>query len=144
MIILFTVLPALELALLIHVGSHIGSLNTILLIIMTGVFGAHLARLQGFIVVRNIQTSLERGEMPTEDMLDGVLILIGGILLLTPGFITDSLGFLFLIPIARKPIKYWVRKKIEFRIFGQTANKRRPSAHGPTFVNGAEDAEFRE
>ena len=113
LLLLFTVVPAIELMILIEVGSHIGSLNTILLILLTGVLGASLARLQGFIVVRKIQTSLNGGNLPSGELLDGLMILVGGITLLTPGFVTDTLGFLLLIPFTRNLIKGLVRHKME-------------------------------
>jgi len=111
LIILFTVIPAVELTLLIKIGTVIGSGNTILLIVLTGIIGAYLARLQGFTVLQNIQNSLNQGQMPTDSMLDGVMILVGGIVLLTPGFITDVLGFALLIPWTRSLIKYLLQKR---------------------------------
>ncbi len=116
-ILLFTVLPALELAVLIKVGGYIGIGNTLLIILSTGIAGAYLARMEGFVVLRNIQDSLAQGRLPTEEMLDGFMILCGGLLLLTPGFITDGLGFFLLIPWTRNIIKLLVRRKIEKMIY---------------------------
>ncbi len=123
LVILFTVLPALELVLLIKVGGHIGAGNTLLLIIFTGVLGAYLARLQGFLILRKIQSELNRGAMPSAQLLDGLMILVGGIVLLTPGFVTDALGFLLLIPLTRAAIKLFVQKKFESMVRkGQVVN----------------------
>ncbi len=144
LILLFTVLPALELAVLIHVGSHIGAANTVLVIILTGVSGAYLARLQGFIVIRDIQSRLEQGQMPTEQMIDGVLILVGGLLLLTPGFITDCLGILLLIPLTRSLIKIWTRRKMEFQIFGRSNNPSQNPKTPSRSIEDIEDAQFHE
>lgn len=105
LILLFTIIPAIELALLIKVGSNIGVFNTIFIIIFTGVLGAYLARMQGFIVFQKIQDNLNKGIIPNQQLVDGLMILIGGLLLLTPGFITDALGFLLLIPATRNIIK---------------------------------------
>lgn len=116
LILLFTVLPALELALLIKVGSHIGALNTILIVIGTGVVGAALARYEGFRVLMKVQDSLQRGIMPSADILDGFMILAGGIALLTPGFITDVLGLLLLFPVTRAGIKWLLRRKFQSMI----------------------------
>jgi len=113
LILLFTVLPALELWLLIEIGSHIGSGNTILIIILTGVLGASMARVQGFIVLQKIQQELNNGIMPSSELMDGLMILVGGVVLLTPGFITDTLGFLLLIPWTRTFVKYWCSRKFE-------------------------------
>ena len=113
LIFLFTILPALELYLLIKVGSVIGALNTILIIIFTGILGAFLARLQGFLVIRKIQENLNQGILPSSELLDGALILVGGVLLLTPGFITDIFGFLLLLPPTRVLIKFFLKKQFE-------------------------------
>ena len=113
MVILFTVLPALELALLIKIGGHIGVINTIFIIISTGVLGAYLARLQGFLTLNKIQASLNEGKMPSSELMDGLMILVGGIVLLTPGFITDTIGFLLLIPWTRALVKIWLQRRFE-------------------------------
>ena len=89
LILLFTILPALELALLIKVGTHIGVGSTLLIIIFTGTLGATLARRQGFLVLQKIHNDLNHGIIPNSQLMDGLMILTGGILLLTPGFITD-------------------------------------------------------
>ena len=111
--VLFTLVPILELTLLIKVGSQIGAIKTIILTILISVTGAWLARLQGFLVLQKIQNSLSQGIMPTEEMLDGMLILKGGILLLTPGFITDIIGLLMLFPVTRWLLKQLARKYIK-------------------------------
>ncbi len=116
LILLFTILPALELALLIKVGSHIGALNTILIVILTGVVGAALARYEGFRVLMKIQDSLQKGMMPSAELLDGMMILAGGVALLTPGFITDVMGLLLLFPVTRAGIKWLLRRKFQSMI----------------------------
>ena len=113
LVLLFTILPAIELALLIEIGSNIGVGNTLFIIIFTGVLGAYLARLQGFLILRKIQDDLNRGVMPNDQLMDGLMILVGGVVLLTPGFITDALGFLLLIPWTRMLIKKWFKRKFE-------------------------------
>ena len=112
-ILLFTVLPALELAILIKVGTYIGVGNTLFLIILTGVVGASLARYQGFVVLSKIQENLNRGNMPSSEMIDGLMILVGGVVLLTPGFITDAIGFFLLIPFTRALLKLWIQRRFE-------------------------------
>ena len=113
LVLLFTLVPAVELMLLIEIGGHIGAGNTILIIILTGVLGAYLARLQGFLVLQKIQNDLNSGIMPNSEMIDGLMILVGGIVLLTPGFITDLFGLLLLIPWTRSLIKIGFSKKFE-------------------------------
>ena len=111
LIILFTILPALELVLLIKIGTIIGVAHTFALIILTGVLGAYLARLQGFSVLRNIQANLQQGIMPKEDLIDALLIFVAGIVLLTPGFITDAAGLLVLFPATRGPVKRFIKDR---------------------------------
>lgn len=113
MILLFTLLPALELYVLIRVGSVIGAGNTILIIIFTGILGAYLARLQGIMTLQKIQNNVNKGQLPNDALLDGLMILVGGIVLLTPGFITDITGFLLLIPLTRNLIKFFVKSSLE-------------------------------
>jgi len=113
LVLLFVLVPAIELMLLIEIGGHIGAGNTILIIVLTGILGAYLARLQGFLVFQKIQNDLNRGIMPNSQMIDGLMILVGGIVLLTPGFITDIFGFLLLIPLTRSLIKKWFSRKFE-------------------------------
>jgi len=139
-ILLFTVLPALELAVLIKVGSYIGVGSTLLIIFSTGIVGAYLVRMEGFAVLRNIQDSLAQGRLPTEEMLEGFMILCGGLLLLTPGFITDSLGFFLLIPWTRNIIKLLVRRKIEKMI--SDADIVTIDTTGREIDQGYEDAEY--
>ncbi|MFP3513413.1 FxsA family protein, partial [Peribacillus sp. SIMBA_075] len=86
LVVLFVVVFGLELWGLITVGSMIGGWNTVFLVILTGLFGAWMAKQQGVQVFRMVQFQLARGQMPTETLIDGVLVLIGGILLLLPGF----------------------------------------------------------
>lgn len=104
-ILMLIIIPALEIGILIFSGEMIGLIPTIVLIIFTGVFGAYLAKKQGLEAIRQFQEQLSHGQMPGMAILDGVCILIGGILLLTPGFITDIFGFLLLVPPTRKFIK---------------------------------------
>ena len=99
LLILFTVVPLIELALLIKLGNLIGLWPTISIVIVTGVLGAALARNQGTRTVVAIRAELAEGRAPTESLLNGLLILVGGVVLLTPGLLTDLLGFSLLIPL---------------------------------------------
>jgi UPF0716 protein FxsA len=113
LLLLFTVVPILELWLLIKVGSHIGAAPTIALVLVTGIAGAALARQQGFATMLRIRESMAQGLMPAEEMLDGVLILAAGVMLITPGLITDSAGLLLLVPPARNAFKRWLRRRFD-------------------------------
>ncbi|MGG4456276.1 FxsA family protein [Brevibacillus porteri] len=108
--ILFVVAFGLELWGLITIGSWIGGWNTVVLVILTGILGAWLAKQQGMQVFRMVQHQLARGQMPTDSLIDGVLILIGGILLLLPGFVTDVIGLVFLIPYTRMIIRFLLKR----------------------------------
>ncbi len=112
LLLLFIIVPILEIYLLITVGGFIGTLPTILIIISTAIFGSYLLRAQGIATIQKAQGNLLQGQLPAFELLEGILILIGGILLLTPGFFTDTIGFIFLIPILRKYIiLWWIKKK---------------------------------
>ncbi len=113
LILLFTLTPLVELAILLYLGSLIGVLYTIVIVVVTGIVGAFLAKRQGLAVVSRIRSSTERGMLPGEDLLHGALILAGGLLLLTPGLLTDVVGFVFLIPRTRKAMMNWVRRIME-------------------------------
>jgi len=149
LIILFTIIPAIELGLLIHVGNYIGTGNTIMIIIFTGILGAHLARLQGILVIRNVQHSVERGQVPTDAMMDGLMIFIGGALLLTPGFLTDVIGFLLLIPLSRRLVKFLIHNYLDTRITtadlsASNPRQRTSRISHPQNTRDIKDADFHE
>lgn len=116
---LLIVIPACEIGVFLLAGKTIGIWTTIALIILTGVLGAYLAKKQGLEIVRKAQHDMQYGQVPGEAILEGICILIGGLFLLTPGFISDVFGFLLLIPQTRflfmGPLKKWIRKWIEGR-----------------------------
>ena len=118
----FTLIPILEIYLLIKLGTVIGALNTVIIVILTGILGASLARLEGLNTMIRIRDGLSRGEVPAEGMLDALLILIAGIVLLTPGFLTDIAGLLLLIPQMRSLLKRWLRKKFDDWSHGHQIN----------------------
>ena len=107
----FTLVPFLEIYLLIKIGSYIGAFNTVVIVILTGFLGALLARYQGLQTIQRVRESLQRGEIPAGEMLDALLILLAGIVLLTPGFLTDVAGLILLIPRTRSLFKIWIRGK---------------------------------
>ena len=107
--LLFIVVPAVELALLVEVGSRIGGLGTLALIITTGVVGASLARRAGMDVLRRVQAETQQGRLPTDALLDGAIILVAGVLLVTPGIVTDLFGFACLLPAFRRGLKALAR-----------------------------------
>ncbi len=112
LLILFTVVPLVELALLIKLGNVIGLWPTIFIVIATGVLGAALARSQGTQVISAIRAEVAEGRPPTGSLINGLLVLVGGVVLLTPGLLTDLLGFSLLIPFTRD----WFKKKLQSRL----------------------------
>ena len=115
----FTLIPIIELYLLIEVGTIIGALNTVILVIVTGFAGAWLARLQGMQTMIRVRSSLQQGIMPAEELMDALLIFMAGIVLLTPGFVTDAAGLLLLIPETRNYFKRFLRHKFDHWIENQ-------------------------
>ncbi|MFH2093190.1 MAG: FxsA family protein [Pseudomonadota bacterium] len=109
----FTLIPVCELYLLIKIGTVIGGLNTILLVILTGFAGAWLARMEGMNTLVKLRTNLAQGLMPAEELIDAVIIFAAGIVLLTPGLITDCFGLLLLWPPSRNWFKRKLRKKFD-------------------------------
>ena len=110
--LIFTLIPVLELSLLIKVGGYIGVMNTIMIVILTAIAGAYMVRAEGIGVMSRIQRNMQEGIFPGDEMISGVMILIAGALLLTPGFFTDLIGFLMVIPVSREFIKGLVKQYI--------------------------------
>ncbi|MEL0083724.1 MAG: FxsA family protein [Gammaproteobacteria bacterium] len=100
--LLLLIVPLTEIYVLVEVGRKIGSLPTIFLLVFTAVLGALLVRMQGMSTYISIHQAINQGRMPAIEMIEGVMIMIAGVLLLTPGFITDSVGFAFLVPGIRR------------------------------------------
>ncbi|HIA86348.1 MAG TPA: membrane protein FxsA, partial [Candidatus Marinimicrobia bacterium] len=111
LLFIFIGIPLLELMILIELGREIGFWPTIFLVIVTGFLGASLARSQGMWIWMEIQHELQQGNMPADKLVDGLLILVGGIVLLTPGLLTDIFGFMLLIPVTRKLFKTAISRK---------------------------------
>ena len=113
LLLLFIAVPAVELMLLIEIGQRIGTLATIGLIMGTGIVGASLARQQGMSTLARLRTDLADGRLPAEPIVDGVLILVAGAVLITPGVLTDLFGFLLLVPACRRLLKRSLKKRFE-------------------------------
>ena len=109
----FTLIPVIELYLLIKVGTIIGGFNTILLVILTGFLGAWLARIEGMNTMMKLKMNLQQGLMPAEELIDAVIIFGAGLVLITPGLITDVCGLLLLWPLTRNKFKQFLRKKFD-------------------------------
>src|SRR5690606_1763119 len=115
--LLVLVLPALEIGMFIWIGGKIGPWYVILLILLTGIIGISIARWQGLQTWRDVQWQLSQGQVPTKQIIDGVCIFIGGIFLFSPGFITDTIGLIFVMPLTRRFIRQglynWLKRSLE-------------------------------
>jgi len=109
----FSLIPLVEIYLLVKVGSYLGAETTIAIVLLTGFAGAYLARRQGLSTMRRVQSNMAQGIAPAGEMVDALLILVAGVLLLTPGFVSDAVGILLLIPQFRAVLKNQLRKKFE-------------------------------
>jgi len=116
LLLLFIIVPVVELYVLIEIGRKIGTWSTIGIIILTGILGAYLVKSQGFLILRKIQNDLNEAILPGDSLIQGAIILAGGILLITPGFITDTIGFVFLIPVGREVVKKYLLKWLKGKI----------------------------
>ena len=102
--LIFFLVPLIEMVILIEVGALIGALPTVGLVILTAITGVWLLRLEGIATLQRVQDKLYRGETPETELLEGIMLIFGGALLLTPGFATDAAGFICLIPGLRRPL----------------------------------------
>ncbi|TIH17413.1 FxsA family protein [Marinifilum sp. JC120] len=109
----FVLIPLIDLYILVQIGSEIGTLNAIALCLLTAFVGAALAKSQGVATMQKVQENLNKGIMPAEDILDAILIFLAGLVLLTPGFMTDIFGLLILFPLTRNYFKRMLRSQFE-------------------------------
>lgn len=114
--LVFVIVPIVELMLLIELGQLVGLLPTLMLVVLTGVGGAMLARAEGLRVFLQFQRQIASGQLPGQAMLDGASVLVGGAFLLTPGVLTDLVGFSLLFPLTRRWIQGRVRARLESQI----------------------------
>jgi UPF0716 protein FxsA len=115
--LLFTIVPTLELVLLVKLTQWTGSIiETIAIIIITGIAGAALAKFQGLQVLNTIKADLRRGILPGDSIVDGLIILVAATLLVTPGLLTDIVGLMLLIPFFRKPVREFVKRRFRDKI----------------------------
>lgn len=109
-ILIFILVPVAELGVLLFSGQTIGVWPTLILLIVTGLLGSYLAKKQGINTIRKVQEQIQFGRVPGNEILDGLCVLFGGILLLSPGFLTDILGLILLLPFTRTLIKPFILK----------------------------------
>jgi len=153
LLLLFIIVPVIELALLLQIGEWLGALPTLALIVGTGALGAFLARWQGLGVLRKAQAEMAAGRLPAGQMVEGLLILVAGAVLMTPGVLTDAFGFFCLIPAGRRLLKAYLVRRLERSVrngnvnvsFDFGAGIHRPSPPEPRDVTprGEAEAPFR-
>lgn len=113
LLLIFIVIPLVEIYFLIQVGGMIGAVPTVALVVLTAFIGVILLRIQGFATLRRVQLQLSQGQLPALELMEGVVLVVAGALLLTPGFFTDTIGFLCLVPgLRRSAIKMLFRESM--------------------------------
>lgn len=137
-LLLFVGIPVVELYFMIKVGAEIGAFATVFLVLFTAGLGGVLVRMQGFTTAMRVRSAMERGELPAIEMMEGALLLVAGVLLLLPGFVTDAIGFLCLIPAVRQYLVLWALKR------GNVLWHAAPSPpHKPSEQHRVIDADYR-
>ena len=114
--LLFTIVPAVELFLLMQIGQLIGAAETVLLIVLTGIAGSYMAKREGVSVLQQLQKDAQKGIPPADRLIEGLLVLIGGVLLITPGVLTDVLGFSLIAPWTRRALAPALKKAVMGRM----------------------------
>ncbi len=141
--LLLVAVPIIEIALFIEIGGWLGTWPTIGIVVLTALLGPFMLRQQGLKALGDIQGRLMAGDDPGQMLADGAMILVSGVLLLTPGFFTDAVGFLLLVPGVRKALFNWGRKNIRMNVHTAHANTQRrpgwPLAGGETVDGDYED-----
>ncbi|MCP4043468.1 MAG: FxsA family protein [Gammaproteobacteria bacterium] len=131
LLLIFLLVPILEIYLLIHLGGLVGVIPTIILVVFTAVLGAALVRIQGIATLYRIQETLARKELPATALFEGAFLLVAGALLLTPGFFTDAVGFLCLVPPFRQGASFWLLNRFRAKTTSHTQ-----SPGGPRVIEG--------
>jgi UPF0716 protein FxsA len=129
--LLFTIIPAIELYLLLLLGQHMGALATVALILFTGAVGSYMAKREGLSMLQQLQQDAQKGIPPANRLVEGLLVLIGGVLLITPGVLTDVVGFSLIFPATRQMLAPLVRQAVMKRVTVQAAGGGFQAGFGP-------------
>lgn len=145
-LLLFIVMPIVEMWLLITIGSYIGALSTILLVLLTALIGIGLLKKQGISTLWRGKEKLQQGKIPAQEMMEGIVLAVSGALLLTPGFVTDTIGLMGLIPLTRILLVKGILQKVNFitasaQSFGQQPFGSDAKNTGDTFDGDSWEAE---
>jgi len=138
--IIFVILPIAEIGLLIEVGDRIGTLNTVGFVVLTALIGSLMLRHQGLSTLFRARARIEGGELPLEEMLEGICLAVGGALLVTPGFITDIIGFTCLVPGTRGWLVNIIKRKVTLHAVSSVQESRVDDIHA-SFDQGASGQE---
>lgn len=133
-LVIFIVIPLLEIMVFASVGDEIGLMNTLLLALITAIIGGMLVKRQGLQTIMAMRDSADRGQMPLSALFDGFCLVIAGATLITPGFITDTVGFLLLVPAVRSAIKAYIRDHTDIGMSGGEYQKHTPQ--NPNIIEG--------
>lgn len=137
LLVLFIVMPIAEMWVLITIGSFIGAINTIGLVLLTALIGIYLLKEQGFETLWRGREKLQRGHLPAQEMLEGLILAVSGALLLTPGFVTDTLGFMGLIPSFRQVFVRSIFNKISIlHVHKSGSNSNRETQGNEEIIDG--------
>ena len=124
--------PVIEIGLFIQLGGFLGLWPTLAIVVATALIGSMLLRTQGLSTLEELKRTAETGQSPAGPMANGALILVAGLLLLTPGFFTDSVGFLLMIPPVRTVLIKWIAARAQMKIYASAANSQQP----PDVIDG--------
>ena len=130
--LVLVVVPIIEIGLFIELGGFLGLWPTLGIVVLTALVGSVLLRAQGLSTVEELRRTAETGQSPAGPMANGALILVAGLLLLTPGFFTDSIGFLLMVPPIRAILIKWIAARAQMKIYAAAAN----SQHAPDVIDG--------
>jgi UPF0716 protein FxsA len=134
--VLFIAIPLIEIALFIQVGGFLGLWPTLAIVVLTAILGSWLVRSQGLMALSRVKSSFGELRDPTEPLAHGAMILFSGAMLLTPGFFTDAVGFLLLMPPVRKIVFEYFRKRVKVQGFASAGPQRSARPAGPTTIDG--------
>jgi len=119
--IIFVIIPLMEVTAFMAVGDEIGILSTLFLCVLTAMIGAVLLRHQGILTLLSARRTMETGGMPLQQMFDGFCLAVAGVMLMTPGFVTDTMGFALLIPGVRVAVRHWAVRRFDLQAQGFSA-----------------------
>ena len=135
--VVFVILPIAEIMVLVEVGARIGTLNTAALVVLTALIGSFMLRQQGLSTLFRAREQIDRGALPLQEMLEGICLAVGGALLVTPGFITDIIGFACLIPVTRQWLVKAVAKRVSMSAaFSVQAQMKQSDFHSGDIIEG--------